>query len=84
MVALKATIIKVPEEAGRMQTRLRLSQKCFKIPVQSTFVIINKDGGGYVHGVAKEQALFNTAFFQAFFYLGSNIDKGPPAFYIKS
>jgi len=51
----------------------------FKIMMQAGFIIIDKDTAGDVHGVAKQETLLDSAFFEALLHPRGNIDQLPAA-----
>jgi hypothetical protein len=54
-----------------------------KIVMKSGFIIVDKNGGCYVHGIDESEALFDGAFSEALLHVRSDVDKGPPRRHLK-
>jgi hypothetical protein len=53
------------------------------IMMQAGLIVIDKNGCGNVHCVAQNDPFLNTAFLQAFFYLGRNVNKSSAGRHLK-
>jgi hypothetical protein len=53
------------------------------VVMKTCFIVIDKYGGCYVHGVTQYESLLNLAFPEAFIHLGRDIDKPSPIRYLK-
>jgi hypothetical protein len=52
-------------------------QPALEILVQPGFIVIDKDGGSYVHRIYQYQSFLDATFRQAGFYLAGDIDETP-------
>src|SRR5206468_8253513 len=63
--------------------RCQLFQPPFIVLVKSRLIVVNKHGGGNVHGVNQNQALPNAAFCEASLNFRSNVYKTSPCRKVK-
>jgi hypothetical protein len=71
-------------EAVVLILRVRLFRSQFLQPdlevvMKPRLIVINKNAGGYVHGVTQHKAFLYAAFIQTLFNLRRDIDKFPPS-----
>ena len=53
------------------------------VVMQTGFIIVYENRCGNVHRVAQNEAFFDATFFEAFFYLGGDVNKCPACRYLE-